>query len=193
MWQYNYSGELYHHGIKGQRWGVRRTQKQLGHDRTKSKFDHANELDKVVMTTKSGETLSLTRNPTPAFTRFLGRHSKKVQETLRNSDIMRITNKKGENVGELQLYKESPDSINVVWVGVDKKHEGKGYGSATMKAVTEYARQTNCKSVTLEVPGTSPNARHIYEKLGFKAEETPFTDTDDVWGGLTRMRLDLKE
>ena len=26
MWQYNYSNELYHHGIKGQKWGVRRFQ-----------------------------------------------------------------------------------------------------------------------------------------------------------------------
>ena len=27
-----YSNELYHHGIKGQKWGVRRTPAQLGHD-----------------------------------------------------------------------------------------------------------------------------------------------------------------
>jgi XTP/dITP diphosphohydrolase len=35
-------------------------------------------------------------------------------------------------------------------------------------------------------------ARHIYEKLGFKevSDKTIF-DEDDMWGGLTSMRLDL--
>lgn len=34
MWEYNYydDNELYHHGIKGMKWGVRRTPAQLGHD-----------------------------------------------------------------------------------------------------------------------------------------------------------------
>ena len=34
MWTYNNSDELYHHGIKGMRWGVRRSRKQLGYKST---------------------------------------------------------------------------------------------------------------------------------------------------------------
>lgn len=30
LWQYNYSSELYHHGIKGQKWGIRRFQNSDG-------------------------------------------------------------------------------------------------------------------------------------------------------------------
>ena len=35
MWQYN-DNELYHHGIKGMKWGIRRTPAQLGHPTKKS-------------------------------------------------------------------------------------------------------------------------------------------------------------
>ena len=37
MWNYNYydDNELYHHGIKGMKWGIRRTPAQLGHKPSK--------------------------------------------------------------------------------------------------------------------------------------------------------------
>ena len=53
MWNYNYydDNELYHHGIKGMKWGVRRTPAQLGHDtggvdlqKAKKKVEAANTI-----------------------------------------------------------------------------------------------------------------------------------------------------
>lgn len=40
MWQYNYSNELHHHGVKGMKWGVRKAitrykQDKAGHERYK--------------------------------------------------------------------------------------------------------------------------------------------------------------
>ena len=92
----------------------------------------------------------------------------------------------------MQLYRENPKSINVVWVSVDSKHEGNGYATTVMKAVVDHAKKQNLDTVTLEVPGISPNARHIYESIGFKAKGK-ISDDDDSWGGLTAMELNLKE
>ena len=53
MWNYDYydENELYHHGIKGMKWGVRRTPAQLGHDtggvdlqKAKKKVEAANTI-----------------------------------------------------------------------------------------------------------------------------------------------------
>ena len=134
----------------------------------------------------------LDHNHTPAFTKFLARHNEKVRELLTNSKSFKIT-ANGKIVGEMDLYKESPDSLNVVWVGVSDKYEGHGYGTAAMKGAIQYAKQTGCRQVTLEVPSISPNARHIYEKLGFKSTGEVLGNADDIWGGLTKMRLDLED
>lgn len=192
-------GELYHHGIKGQRWGVRRYQNKDGTLTAagKKRYDvdeivRQREGLKINSKTSSGTEVMLDHNHTPAFTKFMARHNEKVRELLKDSKSFKIT-ANGKIVGEMDLYKESPDSLNIVWVGVNEKHSGKGYGTAAMKGAIQYAKQTGCRQVTLEVPGVSPNARHIYEKLGFKSTGEVLGDADDAWGGLTKMRLDLED
>lgn len=46
MWNYIYTDELYHHGIKGQKWGVRRSEKQLARARGKD-YDAHDDYKKV--------------------------------------------------------------------------------------------------------------------------------------------------
>ena len=171
MWTYNY---LAHFGIKGQRWGVRHGPPYpLNADkkpRNKSK-------------------VSFEAVPTPAFTKFLSKVFPGMKDNMEKDKQFSI-NVDGKRVGDCEIFKESKDSLNVVWVGVDKSERGKGYATATMKGIIEYAKKDKCKQVTLEVPGNSPDARHIYEKLGFKALDK-ISDDDDVWGGLTKMKLIL--
>lgn len=174
--------ELYHYGVKGMKWGIRKKR----YDYQDKRF-HA---EKTLVKTKNGETLSLTEDKTPALTQLIAKHSPKIRRELERSKSCTIRDKNGKRVGDLQVYKESKDSLNVVWVGIDNKNRGRGYASAVMKGVTKFAKENGLSKITLEVPGNSPDARHIYEKEGFVAGES-ISDDDDVWGGLTRMTKHL--
>ena len=63
MWTYNYSSELYHTGVKGMKWGVRRAQKQLskitGRDRNSISEEEADDFRREVKATKRGKGISL--------------------------------------------------------------------------------------------------------------------------------------
>lgn len=54
MWSYNYTNELYHHGIKGQKWGVRRYQNKDGSLTPEGIIRYSEESDKSIKTNKDG-------------------------------------------------------------------------------------------------------------------------------------------
>ena len=165
--------ELRHYGVKGMKWGIRK--------------------DRLSAKTKSGDTIHLKEHPSSRMAQFLAKHSSRIAAEQAKTANFDIFDNNGKNVGDLQLYKEAKDSLNIVWLSTKESVRGRGYGTAVMKAAINIARDTGCKQVTLEVPGNSPDARHIYEKLGFKEVASPDRDVNDVWGGLTNMRLDLND
>lgn len=193
MREYNYSisSDLYHHGIKGMRWGVRRFQNKDGSltDAGKKRYsDDGSEL--INIKSRNGDLLTLNRQKSPALTRFLANRGNTNAKKTIKAESSYLIEKDGKKIGNLELTKESRNSLNVNWVSISPKHNGKGYGTSVMKEVINLAKRNGYKQITLEVPGNSPNARHIYEKLGFK-DQGSLTSDDDIWEGLTRMKLDL--
>lgn len=174
---------LAHHGIKGMKWGHHK-------ERTPIKQSSASHAFK----TASGESMSLEGLKTPVLGRALARAFPSIRDKINNSDFYAIKNGNGDRVGELYTRKdpEEKNAMNVVWVETKKEHKGKGYATATMKKTIDIAKKEGRDKVTLEVPGISPDAKHIYEKLGFK-DKGGYKDYDpnDIWGGLTRMELSL--
>lgn len=201
-WICTRSDELYHHGIKGQKWGVRRFQNKDGSltpagekrygdggQTPKQQTKKSNSIDGTKVYSKHGVEVSLQKQPTSLIAKAVGKLSKKSREYQEKSDFMDVK-VGGKTVGDLQLYREDKKSINVVWVSINEGHEGQGYGKAVMQAVVDHAKKQGLDKVTLEVPSISPNARHIYESLGFEA--TKVLSENDAWGGLTAMELKLK-
>lgn len=183
----NQPPELVHYGIKGMKWGVHRS------DPGSKKPQVKERTESTSVKLKNGDTLSLSGDPTPAVAKLISKLSSNVRNTVNNTSNFTIKDPKGKKVGEMTLFKESPTSMNIVWVGIRDEHRGNGYASAAMKAAVDHAKKQNLETITLEVPGESPDARHIYEKLGFKEVPTPpeLAGEESVWGGLTNMRLDL--
>lgn len=172
---------LEHFGIPGMKWGVKNGP-PYPLDENKSKQEKLMEINTK---TKSGQKVTLGQRPTPKFTQFISKYFPSVKENITKDKQFNIV-VDGKKIGDLEIFKEAEDSLNVVWVGIDNSERGKGYAQATMKAVVKYAKQQKFSQITLEVPGNSPDARHIYEKLGFKATKV-LSEDDDVWGGLTQM------
>lgn len=171
MWTY----ELYHHGIKGMKWGVRRYQNLDGTLTSAGKKRYVN-ID-VITSKKTGEKLYMAEQ-----------RSKRAYDPEHYFTI--ISN--GKKVGNL-IIENQKDNLYINWIDIKKTERGKGYANSVMDYTINYAKKNNYKTMTLEVPGTSPDARHIYKKHGFKEDTSIRPDVNDGWGGLTAMKRKVKK
>lgn len=171
------NSELYHYGVKGMKWGVRKKRQPSA----KSGFKKQRLI--LESKTKNGAPIRGIQSTANPISSFLA----KQIDSIKNLELYDANSKK---IGDLQLFHESPTSLNITWLGIKKHDRGKGYAQAAMRMAEDYARKSGMKQLTLEVPGISPDARHIYEKLGFEVVGQ-ISDEDDVWGGLTSMKKNL--
>lgn len=142
--------------------------------------------------TNTGKQFSVIE-PTPGkFEKFLQDHSKRFKDVAEKSIAAEILDANGKKIGYFDLDDKGNKEINANWISINEDKRGNGYATAVLKDAISWAKDNGYEKMTLEVPGDSPDARHIYEKLGFKVVEQ-LTDEDDIWGGLTAMELDLKE
>lgn len=174
---------LEHFGVKGMRWGVRKD--NLPKERIKSFAQ-----DPITATTKKGEVFTVTpvNKNDGRLIQAMARKFPRYRKLVENSAVMDIKDKDGKTIGNAQVYRKSKEELNLVWLDIEKSRRGQGYATAVMMSAKDLGGQQGFKKLTLEVPGISPDARHIYEKQGFKVTKEPSAaEKYDLWGGLTHM------
>jgi ribosomal protein S18 acetylase RimI-like enzyme len=102
-----------------------------------------------------------------------------------------IKDKTGKPVGNAQFWKKNDDELYLNWITIKKDSRGQGYASAALKTAEQFGKKQGFKKMTLEVPGNAPDARHIYERMGFKVVKEELDPSDPVWGGLTSMEYNF--
>ena len=176
---------LYHHGVKGQKWGVRRYQNPDGTLTNQGKKRYRS-IENV------GDGIYIAQQKKRGLGKILGKVSSKIRAEQEKSNISDII-LNGKKVGEIETYLESKKSLNIVWLGVDKKQRGQKIAQKVLDYTINKSKEKGYEQLTLEVPGNSPDARHIYEKKGFVAEkQLTKPEEDEYWNGLTSMRKKLR-
>ena len=154
---------LAHHGIKDQKWYVRRFQNENG------------------SLTPAGKERYGEYHP--------GKRKKTALKEVRNKDgsyRYNIESEDGSKVGNISTYHQSDDSLRVSWISVDKNHKREGYASGAMDTLFNQAREKGYKKVTVVVPKDDTNVQHIYERLGFKPSNDGLTN-DEVADSITSL------
>ena len=176
---------IQHFGVKGMKWGVRKNESSSAKDRRLK-----NKEIVLQKTLKGGGEVIVTKTPPLKVLQKLGGVIPKLGQHLDDLANFSIRDKNGKPVGDASFYRVG-DHLSLDWIGIGSKHRGQGYATAAFGAAVQYAKDNGIKRVTLEVPGASPDALHIYEKFGFK--KTGQLTSNDVWGGLTSMELLIED
>jgi ribosomal protein S18 acetylase RimI-like enzyme len=178
---------LEHFGVKGMKWGVRK-------DRGSQSELKPLLVGDVTRTLSNGDSITLSPQAPGKLNKSLAKISKTYRKNYENGSYLTIKGKDGKKIGEANFWNKDKDDIYLNWVRIEKSSRGRGYATEVMKSAGEHGKASGKKRLVLEVPGKAPDARHIYEKMGFK-ETRVISPADDLWGGLTEMeyRLDQKE
>ena len=142
MWKYRYSSELCHYGVKGMKWGVRRTPEQLGHAKQKG-IDKTEKSSIIRDAIESGE-IKKDINKDKQLRHTLHGHSAGKSYLYGDLDFAEDLVNKLSGTGELVfgkggkwVKKERVVNPNVIGVCVNKET---GEESITNKAMIAYSK-----------------------------------------------------
>lgn len=135
--------------------------------------------------------LSLMEGNSSKSRRILNKYVQAIREKPEDFVYYNIM-KDGNNIGSLHLRKSGKDSMEVAWIDINKSHRGNKYATNVLEWCIRLAKDMGFRTIELEVPGNAPDAKHIYEKLGFKETGSVRELDNSSWNGLSKMKMKIK-
>lgn len=112
-------------------------------------------------------------NPFLLYEPMGGEEFKPIFGDLLQRDVKYIFEVEETSVGMFKLVPNVYRAGHIVYLGglaVHPSFAGKGYGSAMMNEIIQYATQQRFLRIELSVSVTNLKAQHLYEKAGFERE-----------------------
>lgn len=197
---------IYHHGVKGMKWGVRRYQNKDGSLTPAGKKRLADEkakesifgtAQKFQVRTRNGEII--TAQPIKpwslgkkVFNSLLGVHEKDVLG-YRGDANYSLFDSAGNCIGELSLISKNADVAYGDWITIYESHRGKGYATDIINGLITKAKDSGYSKIEINA---LKKPRPLYERLGFtysdRSQASIISRIMEYEFGCKRMEYDLR-
>lgn len=152
-----------------------------------SKVDFRSSHSKII---PCDSNLSLSPSDESYYLSILNQYIEPIRKNPENFQVYDIIFS-GHKVGNLHIRKRDNDTLSLEWIDIEKEHRGHSFATKVILTWIDIAKKEGYKNIILEVPGNAPDARHIYEKLGFIDTGKVREKHNKSWNGLSEMILKL--
>lgn len=152
-----------------------------------SKVDFRSSHSKLI---RCDSNLSLSPSDESYFQSIINQYVEPIRKDPGNFQVYDIIFS-GRKVGNLHIRKRDRDTLGLEWIDIEKEHRGHSFATRVISTWIDIAKKEGYKKIILEVPGNAPDARHIYEKLGFTDTGRTREKHNKSWNGLSEMVLRL--